>query len=254
MDPNRSLPDHIRRLGWSVKDRFIDILCSFGMISDPQTLKVSGVSADFRVTSSSERWRVQNAMGERETLEPLIEAIEEGDCFWDVGAAVGTYSCLALETGATVVAFEPHPVNRKRCKENIRLNGYEPDVRDVALSDSNSTFKMAPDDGVGAGMYQLSSDGAISVQAIRGDTVEAPDPEIIKIDVEGHEMEVLRGMGSKLKSVRLLLVECHPEFGVDTSEVENYLQNRNFTTNRVNTERDDTIFVFATQNNSYNIN
>lgn len=249
MNANRSFVNHLRRHVWFLKDCVVDGLCTFGLIADPQKLQVAEVTADFRVTSSSERWRVQNAMGERKVLESLVEVINDEDCFWDIGAAVGTYSCIAFAAGATVVSFEPHPGNRERCKENIQLNGFNPDVRDVALSDSESTLKLTADDGVGSGMHRISPDGELVINTVRGDDVNAPTPDVIKIDVEGHEQSVLRGMESHLRSIRCAFVECHPEFNVEPKEVERYLQDYGFTTWRLHTGRDDAVFVGATRNN-----
>ncbi len=243
-----SIFDRIKRGLWSTKDRFINFLCRFGFITDPQTLTVNDVSAKFRVTTASERWRVHQAMGEKFILESILSEVEQGDCFWDVGAAVGTYTCLALAAGAKVVSFEPHPTNYDRCVENIQLNGFEAEVYKKALSDSESVFTMCEDAGVGSGKHRISSEGDLNIHTVVGDELDVLSPDIVKIDVEGHEMAVLRGMQNRLQTVRSIYVECHPEFGVDPNGVAKFLSESNFSVRWADTNRSDAKFLIATRN------
>jgi len=243
----RSLFHRVRRQLWSAKDLAINVLCQLGLIADPQTLRINNVSADFRVTTASERWRVHQAMGEKFILESIVSEIQQDDCFWDVGAAVGTYTCLALAAGAKVVAFEPHPTNYNRCTENIQLNEFEAEVYKKALSDSESIFTMSEDAGVGSGMHRLSSEGNLKVQTVVGDELDVLDPDIVKIDVEGHEMAVLRGMQDRLQTVRSVYVECHPELGVDPNEVAKFLLKFNYSINWPGTNRNDAEFLIASK-------
>lgn len=229
------------------KDAVVDQLCRLGLIADPQTLTVGDVSAVYRVTTASERWRVKQAMGERPVLERFLSAVQPGDCVWDVGAAVGTYACLAGNCGADVVAFEPHPGNRQRCRENLDLNNIAATVRDVALSDENETMSLAEDAGIGSGMHRLAAGGDHTVETIRGDAVDAPAPDVLKIDVEGHEIEVLEGLGTRLESAQFVLVECHPEFGAPVADVRPLLENTGYDTEVIDAGRIDGSFLFGEQ-------
>lgn len=228
-----------------ISDRIIDFACSIGLIKDPQIMTIAGTTARYRVTSASERWRVQQYMGEKNILEAMISDIGEGDCFWDVGAAVGTYSCLAASAGAVVVAFEPHGQNHDRCLENAQLNGFSIDVNQVALSDTSGELSLKEDRTVGSGMHRISDTGTVKIPTIRGDEVSAPDPDIIKIDVEGHELNVLRGLGSRLETVQKIWVECHPNLGATKEDVTEYLNSMGFSVTTYDIERSEP-YIYAT--------
>ena len=50
---------------------------------------------------------------------------------------------------------------------------------------------------------------AVSVEVMRGDDVQAPRPTIVKLDVEGYELEALRGMREVLRGARAVFIEVH---------------------------------------------
>jgi len=182
-------------------------------------------------------------MRETEVLRHLLRKIEKDDHFWDVGAAVGTYSCLAASAGAHPVAFEPHPQNYARCKENFELNDLDSPVVEKALSDQRGTLRLPADDGVGTGTYELSESGDIEVDTVRGDEADVACPDIVKIDVEGHEIHVLKGMEGVLDDVRSVYVECHPDHGVESDQVNDYLEKHGFQTDLIELERNEPYLV-----------
>lgn len=242
-----NIPKRLHLSAAKFKDKLINVLCDLGLVRDPQTLTINAVQAVYRVTSASERWRVQEAMGERAVLEEFVDHVSDGDCVWDIGAAVGTYSCLAANAGATVVAFEPHPENRHRCIENLQLNDAEFDVLEIALSDEKTSMALAEDAGVGSGMHRLSTEGTYQVDAIPGDDVSASQPDILKIDVEGHEIAVLDGLSERLRSVRAVFVECHPNMGVPESTVRKNLTAAGLSVETIDTDRYDELFLLGTR-------
>jgi len=193
--------------------------------------QIRDVPAAYYVGNWKERWRAADWMGEREMLETLVDHIEPGAVVWDVGAAVGTYSVVAANAGAQVVAFEPVASNYQRLRENAGLN----DVGDrithhgVALSDATgtATFHLSGDE-IGEGTHRINADGKTSVATMRGDAVD-PAPDIIKIDVEGHEAAVLDGLGDHLDGARTVLVEVHDQHGVDPASVRDTLTDAGFT-------------------------
>ncbi|MCG5053718.1 MAG: FkbM family methyltransferase [Myxococcales bacterium] len=169
--------------------------------------------------------------------------------FWDVGANVGAISLpvAARAPKARVFCFEPSPGVYGRLKENLSLNPTLSEriaARDWALSDldgetcffvSNEEFNS----GVGGlGTAPNREKHGTTVRVFRADSlVERADiepPDVVKIDVEGFEMEVLRGFGEALlgregielvfehQMYRLLERQRGPE------EVTNYLRMRGF--------------------------
>jgi FkbM family methyltransferase len=128
---------------------------------------------------------------------------------FDIGANVGFYSLLSAvlvgEQGK-VFAFEPLPRNVEYLRRHLSINNiHSVSVLQLALSDSTGT--TAFEEAASHGMGRLSKEGSLLV---RTDTLDRlyesgtlPDPEVMKIDVEGAEMYVLSG-------ARRMLARAHP--------------------------------------------
>ncbi|HXF63696.1 MAG TPA: FkbM family methyltransferase [Caldilineaceae bacterium] len=136
--------------------------------------------------------------------------------FLDIGANIGIYSLIVAQAPTTLVhAFEPHPDTYRMLNTNIRLNCFEDRIRSYALALSNQEgvlqFLDVPGNAVNRLVENPSPEQAtVPVQVVSGEhfcTREGITPEIMKIDVEGHELSVLRGFGPVLGEARLLLVE-----------------------------------------------
>jgi FkbM family methyltransferase len=150
----------------------------------------------------------------------MVKLLEPGDVAYDVGGNYGIHSLLMARlvgpTG-TVCTFEPHPEIFKACSENIQLN----DLRNVkvfelALGDKRGTVHFSPGDhdAVGHVIAEGSDEPQFVVQA---DTIDRlveegsiPPPSFAKVDVEGHESEVLHGAQATVARYRpVLAVDLH---------------------------------------------
>ncbi|MEM2857571.1 MAG: FkbM family methyltransferase [Nitrososphaerota archaeon] len=134
----------------------------------------------------------------------------------DVGAHMGAYSLFLSQICERVIAVEPQEAVRRVLLRNIRLNK----IRNVivlpyaASSESGKTMVIT-----GSGATAKVTQGPVNVQTIRIDDVVVrffpqSGPEFVKIDVEGHELDVLKGMTTTLRERRpILLVEVwHQNF------------------------------------------
>jgi FkbM family methyltransferase len=156
-----------------------------------------------------------------------------GETFIDVGANKGDFTVLAasiVSAAGKVLSFEPEPTNCYWLRKSIRLNGYHNiALHEMALSDTDGEVNLYL--GEKSGWHTLlpgkprRDRGVIHVARRALDTVlEETGQEkvdMIKIDVEGAELEVLRGAIRTLssnKGIRLLL-DIHPKLGVDPREV-----------------------------------
>ena len=161
---------------------------------------------------------------EYELLEDLSENIEADDVFYDVGANLGLHSRFAGEICSKVVAFEPYPPNYERLKENLSDTPAEVETFQLALSDTEGETRFSATDGVGQetggiGRGDLTVDTARGDDVISGSGLEPPD--IVKIDVEGAEGPVLRGMSDALADARRVYCEVHLSADHQTS-IESY--------------------------------
>jgi FkbM family methyltransferase len=156
----------------------------------------------------------------------LLHFLRPGDLFLDIGANVGTYTVLASKVvGARVIAFEPHPATADWLESNIRHNGIEgrATVHRVALSDHDGTGALT--EGLDTMNRVVATGEGCEVQLRTLDSVVAGEtPAMLKIDVEGHEPEVLAGGAATLASPSLLAIEIETV----TSEILTLLQGHGF--------------------------
>lgn len=140
-----------------------------------------------------------------------LHFLRRGDLFLDVGANVGTYTVLASGVcGASTFAFEPDPNTASRLRRNIELNslGDRVEVYECALGAErgNAPFTVGLDT-----VNRIASSGGSGTRSVRMETLDdivrdAP-PAMMKIDVEGWELEVLSGAGRVLGNPALRVIE-----------------------------------------------
>lgn len=131
--------------------------------------------------------------------------LRPGCLFVDVGANVGTYSVWAAERGAEVIALEPAADTFMLLQENIALNGYAVQAIRAAAGASCGTAAFTSGQDAGnrldpAGSTQIR---LLTVDSLIGDRVI----DGMKVDVEGFELEVLRGCRRALAEQRIRLMQ-----------------------------------------------
>lgn len=222
-----------------VRDR---TLLRTGLAGDVRTASVADgrYTAEFGVETPSELHRTRIAAGEEEILVPFLDSLDPGMEMWDVGAAVGTWTCLAGRVVDRVRAFEPHRENGDRLLENAELNGIENRVtlERVGLGDHDGSASLTVGGGVGTGTHRIEGDGDDSrrVTVRRGDSYPS-GPDALKVDVEGFERHVLDGMGTHLDDVRVAAVEVHPQHDVSVAEVRDPLEAAGLAVREVEVDR-----------------
>ena len=184
----------------------------------PKNAAVPILQGSFR----GKKWIVGSAnhgywLGSYEFKKRLLfeRSIPQGSVVYDVGGFVGYYTLLAsvlVGESGRVVVFEPLPNNLHYLKEHLRLNGIaNVTVVEAAVSDKSETllFKEGPSRAMG----KLAKDGGLQVQAVSLDDLvergELPEPQYMKVDVEGAEMRAFTGS-------RRLMERCHPTIFLDT--------------------------------------
>jgi len=149
---------------------------------------------------------------EREKAHLFAEAVKMGMTVYDIGANAGYYSLIAARrTQAGVYAFEPFPVNHQRIVEHVkrnRLSNITAIAAAVGATDGMAHFQSGRTLCEG----RVSGDGDLTVAALRLDTFvrSHPVPDLVKIDVEGGEVDVLLGGESVIQRRRpILFVATH---------------------------------------------
>lgn len=160
-----------------------------------------------------------------------------GSYVCDVGANVGLISIPLARAGAIVTSIEPVPENAERIRRSAHLSGVSGRVRviEVALGDAGGSMTMVRDDGMGASTGN-ALDAAIAgpggsrslVSRARLDDLGLHRVDVMKIDVEGSELLVLRGATALLAAQRPVIVaECNaalmPRYGHSFLDVASLL-------------------------------
>ncbi len=160
--------------------------------------------------------------GEKALIEQAIAAFPEAAPFraWDVGANLGEWTDLVLATAARqklaakILMFEPTPTAFASLSEKYSGNDAV-EVKQIALSSKAGTaeFEVV---GSHAGTNSLNVTGApagstISVALTTGSEVHAAagggEVHLIKIDTEGHDLEVLRGLEALMEAHAVAIVQ-----------------------------------------------
>jgi FkbM family methyltransferase len=188
-----------------------------------RTLRIGGRTVRFAVSERREDERLGAAAAlEGQMLRRLLDAARDGDTFFDVGANIGTITLPVAMTGVECLAFEPAPANAARLAENAELNGLgNVTVIEAAMWSERGTVALRVDGAEGGGRSRVvdagdrGGEGVVEVPAATLDLWAgggAAAPDLLKIDVEGGELEVLRGAGETLGAgrVREVFVETHP--------------------------------------------
>lgn len=186
-------------------------------------------------------------LGERDPdiMRLLRRHVRTGDVVFDVGANIGTYTLpLARAVGAAglVVAFEPNRPTRACLRANVRA-AHAAQVVVVAAAAGPALGRVtlvSPNENLGEVHVRPDAAGSIAmttldVEAARLRVVEA---SFIKLDIEGFELEALRGAEHVLRASPRLLVQTElvpshaARFGYDWEMLRDFFAERGYAPHR----------------------
>jgi FkbM family methyltransferase len=158
------------------------------------------------------------------TQQAMVERLRLGMVFYDLGANIGYFSLLAARlvgAGGRVFSFEPDAEVAARLHRNIELNGFSNvSVVEAGVWSVNANVRFVPSDASsperGTGKFLVGEDQAAGTPtrcvALDDFIQSATPPDAIKCDVEGAELEALRGAKGLLETHRpWMICEMHSE-------------------------------------------
>ena len=189
----------------------------------------------------------------RDTLNALITETPKA-IFMDIGANVGHHSIFLSKFASQVLAFEPYPKVNMQFKQQIAHNNISNiQIFETGLSDRRETLNYYAPTGnnEGIGSFDESSIGKGNtsygkLELQEGDQVIESDSwkdiKLIKIDVEGFEKKVIKGLRRTIEEERPVIV-CEITYGqqlsfVSIEELSSYLP-QNYEILTFNTRRLD---------------
>ena len=136
-------------------------------------------------------------------LEFLLSILTPDSVVYDVGANIGYHTTAFASRARQVISFEPNPQNFALLQQNTadheRVTRYQAAVSNTAGTGYIADFDPAVYGNFG---HMTMSTSGVEVPCMTLDSVNHAPPDLIKIDVEGHEYEVLQGGIHLLKSRR----------------------------------------------------
>lgn len=169
-------------------------------------------------------------------FEPTVSAAVAFLCtdkslFIDIGANIGVHTFTAAIAGADVISYECHPKNFKLLESSILANGWESRItaRQYAISSDDSVTLKLSENSQNMGGSSLHHDHnekhyLVSTKKIDSENLNTDKYErvIIKIDVEGHEPYVIKGMSEFLKNKKIQALFI--EFNKSLTSIEIFLK------------------------------
>jgi len=171
-------------------------------------------------------WRVQTIYSKEPDTVAWIRSMQEGEVFFDIGANIGLYTLLAAKHGLKVFSYEPESQNFAVLIRNLALNGFTKEqavafpfcigdseridtLRLSSLIAGGSCHSFASNENFKREEKQWAYEqGSVSfcLDSLVFD-IKMPQPDHIKVDVDGFEDKVLRGATRTLERTRSILVE-----------------------------------------------
>jgi FkbM family methyltransferase len=182
---------------------------------------------------------------EKELGNMIKKVLNPGDVFFDVGANIGYFSLLAATSDPTVkvVAFEPVKDLFQKLERNVLVNGLKNIiVVHTAVGEINEEKEifLAGNNNLGMSSFHQPENYSgrkekVKVLALDDwfQTLGLSRLDLIKLDIEGSELNALKGMRNMLEKFKpLLLIEINPDtlsmFGLIPKNIYDYLNQLNF--------------------------
>jgi FkbM family methyltransferase len=214
---------------WQFLSRLFKYPIVYPWIGDSKFIVISG---DTGLTGN-----MYCGLHEYEDMKYVLDTLKVEDTFVDIGANLGSYTILAGKVvGANCVSIEPVPQTFQRLQDNILINKIHKNVQayNIGLSDQEGELYFTCNADTENHVVESEREGTLKVKVKKlDDLLRNVSARIIKIDVEGYELPVLRGAiesleSSSLESIIIELNGSGRRYGFDENEIINLLKSRNF--------------------------
>lgn len=142
--------------------------------------------------------------------------LRNNDSVLDLGANVGLYTLWVAPQVKKVISVEPLLQNFRLLNLNIKWNDLAEKVTPVnkAVFSKKIKKKLFLSNSGAHASFEYKSNNSLEVETITIDELSHimnVKPEILKIDIEGAEVEALKGASQTLERAREIIIECHSE-------------------------------------------
>lgn len=183
-------------------------------VSRPQSIGIDGFAIEVDAarigrTATKALWRGTYEEAERFLVQ---KCLRPGDRVIEAGAGLGvvTMNIARVVGQANLIVYEASPVTAELLQRNLRRNGFQIEVRQRGLSDSDRGEKFVHADNIR---------GSSSVAQREGQIIDIATDDVARVlaessvntlvlDIEGKEIDVL--LKAPLQSIEKIIVEIHP--------------------------------------------
>ncbi len=218
-------------------------------------IKIKDKKLKFFSPSHVSDWRIKSFFSkEPETLDWIKNFQNKKNSeivFWDIGSNIGLYSIFSafFHKKISIISFEPSFLNLGILSRNISINNYEKKIQimQLPLSDKKNKFQKMMETSLTEGGalssfgYKFDHEGkkinAKNIYSILGTSLDdlirkkiIKIPDYIKIDVDGTEHIILKGMKENLKNkkIKSILVEVNKKNRSQFNKIKEIMKLNNF--------------------------
>lgn len=205
---SKYLLDNLQNKEWKLI--WIAIVYILKKKSNKKDIIVTSNLGKFFIRKNTIDFKLANSAYECLVMKSIKGQLVISDLFIDIGANIGTYSIYAAKFGIKSLAFEPVIDNFISLTKNIALNGYEQLITSynygLSYKKESSAFNYYSLKPGASSIHELKRKGKkVKVQLevfdqMKFEELKHAKRTLIKIDVEGMELDVLKGMENMLKS------------------------------------------------------
>ena len=198
------------------------------IMSEKKSVDIGNLKLFFYIPNEMNRFRVNTFFTKEPETLVWINGFKENATFFDIGANIGLYSCYAAKKlKCNTFAFEPSFFNLELLSKNIFVNNLSSLIKIVPISLSSekkiSEFNMSNTEWGGALSTfgeKITFDGSDLKSVFKYTTISIsldecinffnfPQPDHIKIDVDGIEYAILSGASKILQNAKSVLIEIN---------------------------------------------
>ncbi|MFO7745429.1 MAG: FkbM family methyltransferase, partial [Psychroflexus sp.] len=173
--------------------------------------------------------RISNIFDKNEYQLPKALKLADNSVVLDIGANVGIFALYANQWGSNIKihCFEPNPQVQPVLEMNTKMfNNIK--THFIALGDKNGElelFQHPINTGQTSTTYRLQGAKIVKVSVRHAgeqvDDMNLRDVDVVKIDTEGAEVSILKGLKKYLPNTKIVMAEYHTE--QDRIDIESYL-------------------------------
>lgn len=213
-------------------------------------IEYAGIPVTFALPSTDDHiariLRDTRTFYEKAMLSALAPSLQAGDLVIDAGANIGNHALFFSKIcGCRVIAFEPISVTANLLRENVRANGVEDKVQvmQVALGEGGGMARIASSDPANLGGTTLAVDAGGEIEVRSLDQIDIGHPvRLIKVDVEGMDLAVLKGARALLARDRPWVL-CEAGTAKAFEEIRDFLAAQSYTPTAVYNATDTYLFL-----------